>query len=144
MAIALHLYRFVRSILARRGERSVDGEPEGVLWKPEKIHAEIRADNVYLKIGKYLYLEQELESGEQGWISVKMKIPENWIVLDVSMHADQLNLDVKDRGNYQIDAFNMGPLQYAILCAGREDDRKLEGIWNEHAKVRRGSFATER
>jgi hypothetical protein len=116
--IDMDVIRFNASILAQREEQSLDCEPKAVLWKPEKILAEIRADNVYLKIGKYLYLAQELESAEQGWTMAKMTIPENWIVLDVSIHADQLILDVKDRGKYQINALNMGPLSYAILCAG--------------------------
>jgi hypothetical protein len=47
-------------------------EPEGVLWKPEKSHAEIGADNCPAEDRKNLRAEQEPESGEHGGLLVKM------------------------------------------------------------------------
>jgi len=139
MQLLLSLWHFIRSLLGKRAEPDANqDELEPLLWKPEKITAEIRADNVYLKIGKYLYLEQRLDQGESGWTMSKIEIPDAWIVLDVAFKGEQLVLRVKDGGEFQINASNMGPLDYAVLCAGKGKkvaDEKLEAIWNEHAKA---------
>lgn len=139
MQLLLSLWHFIRSLLAKRAEPDAhQEEPEPLLWKPEKITAEIRADNVYLKVGKYLHLEQRLDHSEHGWTISKVEIPDTWIVLEVAFKGEHLVLRVKDRGEFQINASNLGPLGYAVLCAGKGKkaaDEKLEAIWNEHAKA---------
>ncbi|MFA6903566.1 MAG: hypothetical protein WC236_10830 [Gallionellaceae bacterium] len=139
MKILIILFRLIQSIFSKSSSSQVGDEikEEPMIWRPENITAQIRADNVYLKIGKYLHLEQKLEPGECGWIKSKLKIPESWTVLDVSFHGDDLILDVKDYGKYLINPSNKGPLSYAIHSAkGKEaNNQKFEDIWNEHAKM---------
>lgn len=143
MKMLPNLSRFILSIFSKRLTFHVDDEieEEPLVWKPEMITAQIRADNVYLKIGKYLHLEQKLEPGEYGWTMSKFEIPDSWVVIDVSFQGEQLILNVKDSGKFQITPSNFGPLSYAILSAGKGNkvtDQQLEPIWNEHAKVTAG------
>ena len=124
------------SLLTRKNNN--ENKPKPVLWKPESISAEINADNVYLKIGKYLNLEQKLEPNEEGWSKSVIEIPDTWMVKNVFFRNEQLILQVKDSGEYQINGNNMGLLSYEILSAGngeKTDDAKLLLIWEKCAKV---------
>lgn len=105
-------------------------------WGPENITAEILSDNVYLKIGKYLYLEQK-NPGEQGWTMKKIQIPESWQVSPLFFEGENLILKVQDKGIFRISASNVTGLSSAVWVAreGKKlGDQKLEAIWEEHAK----------
>ena len=130
------LFRIL-DVIRTWAKRNVGREPVDVpyLWKPDKILAEIRADNEFLKIGKYLHLEQTLEPGEQGWTTSKIQIPDKWIVVKVGFEGDQLVLETKEHGKFQLNRFNEGPLSYDVLCAGKNNYSKLESIWNQHARA---------
>lgn len=130
------LLRYLLALIAGRASVAESEEPLPVLWMPSAITAEIRADNVYLKIGKYLHLEQRLAPGQYGWTMSKLEIPDSWPAPDLFFREEQLVLRVKDVGEFQINAFNMGPLSYGILCAGegkKAPDARLAAIWAEYA-----------
>ena len=103
-----------------------------ILWKSECISAELLSDNTYLKIGKFIQLEQELDDGEFGWNQSKFNIPNTWHVNSVKVEAGIIVVNVKDHGEFQICKQNFGTLQSAILNDGQRDDAALFEVWKKH------------
>lgn len=105
------------------------------IWRTENITAQVKSDNVYLKIGKYIEFEQKLEAGEYGWTNSKENIPDTWHISDIVKDTESFYITTKEHGQYIVNASNFGTLSSAILGAGEIQDHELEEIWKEHAKV---------
>jgi len=124
---------YILSLLGLSASPSIADSVE-FIWKPDRIKAEILADNTYLKIGKYLQLTQELDAGESGWRKSKIDIPNTWHIKSVHLDGNELILDVQDIGQFAINPSNYGELTFSILDGGTKTDTELDRIWNHHAK----------
>ena len=107
---------------------------EGFIWRPDNITTEIKSDNTYLKIGKYLELEQNLESDEYGWTQTKLNIPDTWHISEITKDAENFYIHTKEHGKYIINAENFEDLSSTLLGVSDDQDTfELEKIWKKYA-----------
>ena len=104
------------------------------VWRTDRIHATIERDDQHLKIGQFLYLAQDLEKGETGWLNMKINIPEDWNVHIITVGDGLVRLETVDSGVFELNRNNVGKLSFAILDGGdNKPDEVLEKIWIKHA-----------
>ena len=104
------------------------------IWKPENISVELLSDNTYLKIGKFIELNQQLDDGEYGWTQSRLNIPGTWHVQSATVVGVSIEINVKDRGTFIISENNFGALSFDILDSDADnDDVLLNTIWERHA-----------
>ena len=108
---------------------------EDFVWRPENITVEIKSDNTYLRIGKYLEFEQNLELGEYGWTQTKLNIPNTWHISEITKDAESFYIHTKEHGKYIINSRNFGDLNSDLLSVPDDQDTsELDKIWKKYAK----------
>ena len=106
------------------------------VWRTEDISAAIERDDQFLKIGQYLSLEQTLEAEEQGWLSMKINIPENWTVTALTIADGMVRLETEDSGSFGLTRRNVGKLSFDILNGGDDKpDDVLHDLWVKYAAL---------
>ena len=120
-------------------DQIADSEDEGsvaFIWRTEAITASIRRDDEFLRIGQYLYLEQDPSPDETGWLSMKINIPEHWQVQSVLVGDGLVRLETESSGSFCLTRENVGKLSYEILDGGDDkSDDDLQSIWMRHAAI---------
>ena len=104
------------------------------VWRPDSISYSIETDTLYLKIGKYLQLNQILKKNESGWTQLKIDIPENWEVDKINFNENELILYLENGIQYYLSPINVGELNFEILSNKNKNDSELTEIWNRFAK----------
>jgi len=105
-----------------------------IIWQPDSIQYSIQVDTTYLKIGKYIQLQQRLKKGASGWTQSKEDIPDSWEIDSMAFFGNELRLREIKRGWYYLSPENYGALSFAILNGGKKTNLDLEIIWNKLGK----------
>lgn len=113
------------------------GEKGGFLWRPDSIKFSIESDTEYMKIGKYLRLEQGLKDGEAGWVESKEDIPDSWEIDTIGFFGEELRIKVQKDGWYYVSPKNYSKLSFSILDGGDKTEAELLAIWNRLGKMKK-------
>lgn len=106
------------------------------VWRTDDISAAIERDDQFLKTGQYLNLEQSLAPEEQGWLSMKIDIPENWTVTVITVADGSVKLDTEKSGSFVLTRRNVGKLSFDILDGGDVKlDDVLHDLWVKYAAL---------
>lgn len=107
-------------------------------WRTDAMIASIRRDDEFLRIGQYLYLEQNLSPDDSGWINMKINIPEHWKVQIVEVGDGQVRLETEASGSFSLTRENAGKLFCELLDGGNDKSNDhLQSIWTKHAAISR-------
>ncbi|MGI9422703.1 MAG: hypothetical protein ACR2PA_05885, partial [Hyphomicrobiaceae bacterium] len=105
-------------------------------WRTDVMTASIRRDDEFLKIGQHLYLEQELAPEDEGWLDMKLNIPEHWDVRSVAVKEGMVRLDTNSSGAYRLTRENVGELSFELLDGGDDKSNdQLQAVWTRHAAI---------
>ena len=128
---------FVKGLIGADQFSATENEDSvAFVWRTDAMTASIRRDDEFLKLGQYLYLEQNLSTDEFGWINMKINIPENWKVQDVEVGDGQVRLETDSSGSFGLTRENVGKLSFEILDGGDEQSNDyLQSIWTKHAAI---------
>ena len=126
---------FIRGLVD--DEEFSDEEEDGsskFVWRPELMTATIKRDDEFLRIGQYLHLEQNLPSGEAGWLDTKINVPEHWDVQKIEVRDGAVRIDTAESGSFCVTEENAGVL-FLVLSPSAADrpDYMLQVLWVEHA-----------
>ncbi len=100
------------------------------VWRTEDMTASIERDDEYLSIGLYLNLEQQLDPDEPGWLSMKINMPNFWVVSAVIVADGCVRLDTEESGSFVLTRKNVGKLSFEILDGGdNKSDDALHALW---------------
>ena len=106
------------------------------VWRTDDISAAIERDDQFLKIGQYLNLEQSLAPDEEGWLSMKINIPEKWRVTAITVADGSVKLETEGSGSFALTRRNVGKLSFEILDGGdNKPDDVLHGLWVKYAAL---------
>jgi len=73
--------RFVKGLVDDDQFSATEDESSvAFVWRTDGMNASIRRDDEFLRIGQYLYLEQNLSPDDSGWTNMKINIPGHWKV----------------------------------------------------------------
>lgn len=128
---------FVRGLVADDQLSDIEEKvPDEFVWRTEAITARICRDDGLLKIGQYLYLEQDLTTQDEGWLSMKINIPDRWRVSCVAVEDERVRLDTESSGSFGLTRENVGKLSFEILDGGEDkSDDQLQSIWTRLAAI---------
>lgn len=128
---------FVKGLVADDEFSDLEDEvPDEFVWRTEIITASICCDEELLRIGQYLYLEQDLSSQEEGWLSMKIDIPDRWNVHSVTVEDERVRLETEGSGSFALTRENVSKLSFETLDGGSsKSDDQLHSIWMKHAAI---------
>src|SRR5215218_8394079 len=88
--------------------------PVDAAYPTPRARASIRRDDVFKRIGQYLFLEEPEGKGDRV-VSAVLDIPEHWRVQSVRVSKEGVTLTCEGGARYRLTRRNVGPLSFAIL-----------------------------
>lgn len=111
-------------------------DSQDFVWRTESITATILRDDEYLRVGQFLNLDQQLRDDEEGWINMKIDIPERWVVQTVLSMDGLVTIRLQDGRVFALKRRNVGQLSFEILDGGEvKADDELERSWDKYARA---------